>query len=168
MLLSRSTAALPTERMNGVDSDSSSTSSQTSSEHDPTSRIQHETYNASSATNWPDESASMFASNTLAASSQSTNATSSTRTLLHSPKNIRAGETNISTTTAAATTVNHNGPLPEYKLFGSNTPSLHTILFGNTDNSPSISQSHRPMTNGIDHALEDIERRMMGTIESFR
>ena len=152
--------------MNGGDSDSSSTSSQTSSEHDPTSRVQHETYNASPATNWPEENASMFASNNLAPSSQSTNTSSSTRTLLHSPKNTRAGETNGAA--AATATVNHNDPLPEYKLFGSNAPSIHTILFGNTDNSQSISQSHRPLTNGIDHELEDIERRLMGTSESLR
>jgi hypothetical protein len=47
-------------------------------------------------------------------------------------------------------TVKNYDQLPEYKLFSSNTPSIHSILFGNNEN---------PQT-GIDHDLREIEKRL--------
>ncbi|CAF4369027.1 unnamed protein product, partial [Rotaria magnacalcarata] len=58
-----------------VDSDTTSTSSQTSSEHDPqvTSLVvQAQTYTASPTTNWSEERTSFFATNNLASSQQAT------------------------------------------------------------------------------------------------
>ena len=85
--LLNSTTAINGDTLNG-DSDLSSTSSQTSSEHDPSVRARVS----------PDQSNEY-------------------------------------------STVNNFDQIPEYKLFNSNTPSIHSILFGNNENT-------QPMTNG--------------------
>jgi hypothetical protein len=68
-----------------------------------------------------------------------------------SPKDNQTNEMN---------TVKNFDQLPEYKLFSSNAPSIHSILFGNNDNS-------QPRINGIDHDLREIEKRLMGKIIPF-
>jgi hypothetical protein len=52
--------------------------------------------------------------------------------------------------------------VPEYKLFSSNIPSIHNLLFGNNENGQLTQQSHRPLLNGIDHDVREIEKRLMG------
>lgn len=118
-----STTAINGDTLNG-DSDLSSTSSQTSSEHDPSHRTR-----VSPLKTWPDESTTNF----------------------YPPTNHLVSN--------GLSTVNNNfDQLPEYKLFNSNTPSIHSILFGNNENSQL----------GIDHDLRDIEKRLMGkSIISF-
>jgi hypothetical protein len=157
-----STTAINGDTLNG-DFDSSSTSSQTSSEHDSSVRPQIQTYNVSPSTNWPDEKTSFFATtnnNNLASSSQQSQVTnkSSMATLGNSTKDIRPNET----ASMNNTTVKSFDQIPEYKLFSSNAPSIHTMLFGNNDNSQSIQQSHRPIINGIDHDVREIEKRLLG------
>jgi len=160
-----------------VDSDTTSTSSQTSSEHDPqvpSSTNQTQTYNnISPTTNWPDDRTALFATNNLASSSQqqappplpssqttttTTKSSSQSTTILSSPKNTN----NNLLTESTNNTVKTFDQLPEYKLFSSNLPSIHNIFFGNNENSQ---QSHRPLINGIDHDVREIEKRLMGMIK---
>jgi hypothetical protein len=155
-----------------VDSDTTSTSSQTSSEHDPQiapSTIQTQTYNMSPTTNWPEDRTSFFATNNLA-SSQSLSQPTTTKSLsqtstsinipvtaiLCSPKNTN---NNLLTESTNNNTVKNFDQVPEYKLFSSNIPSIHHLFFGNNENGQ---QSHRPLTNGIDHDVREIEKRLMG------
>ena len=49
--------------------------------------------------------------------------------------------------------------VPEYKLFSSNAPSIHNLLFGNNENGQ---HSHRTLFNGNDHDVREIEKRLMG------
>ena len=156
-----------------VDSDTTSTSSQTSSEHEPqvpSSTNQTQTYNISPTTNWPDDRTSFFATNNLASSSSSqqqtpppppssttTKSSSQSTTILSSPKSTN----NNLLTESTNNTVKNFDQLPEYKLFSSNLPSIHNIFFGNNENSQ---QSHRPIINGIDHDVREIEKRLMGMI----
>jgi hypothetical protein len=151
-----------------VDSDTTSTSSQTSSEHDPqipSSTIQTQTYNVSPTTNWPDDRTSFFATNNLASSQQQTSSTttkslSQPTTILSSPKTTT---NNNLLTESTNNTVKSFDQVPEYKLFSSNIPSIHNIFFGNNENSQ---QSHRPLINGIDHDVREIEKRLMGMIKN--
>ena len=86
--------------MNGdtlnVDSDFSSTSSQTSSEHDPSLQTR-----VSPIKTWSDDV---------------------------KPSSSELNQTNESSTALAY------DQIPEYKLFSTNAPSTHTILFGTNDN----------------------------------
>lgn len=109
-----STTAINGDTLNG-DSDLSSTSSQTSSEHDPSHRTR-----VSPLKTWPDESTNFYPKNNLVSNGIST--------------------------------VNHFDQLPEYKLFNSNTPSIHSLLFGN----------HDQTKLSIDHDLREIEKRLIG------
>jgi hypothetical protein len=120
--INNDTTAINSDTLNG-DSDLSSTSSQTSSEHDPSLRTR-----VSPMKNWPDES--------------------TTNNLVS--KDIQSNEITTSF-----------DQVPEYKLFSSNGPSIHSILFGNNENSQ---QSPRPTINRIDHDLREIEKRLMGKI----
>ncbi|UJR13836.1 hypothetical protein I4U23_000847 [Adineta vaga] len=146
-----STTAINGDTLNG-DSDMSSTSSQTSSEHDPSLRTQ--TYNISPSKNWPDESGAYFPPppppNLVSSSSSSSQLPNKpiVSTSLNSPKDIPSNEPTVKT----------YDQLPEYKLFGSNGPSIHSLLFGNNENNP---QPQRSVTNGIDHDLREIEKRLM-------
>lgn len=171
-----------------VDSDSTSTSSQTSSEHDPqvasssSSTNQTQAHHVSPTTNWPEERTSFFSANNLASSQSNTSKPVSppmntpANTLHYSP-----ASTNSSHLLPDSTTTNNHHPnnnnhhqhqhhtgkssdqVPEYKLFSSNTPSLHTILFGNHENNQSNSAlSHRALLNGADHDVRVIEKRLMG------
>ncbi len=114
-----STTAINGDTLNG-DSDLSSASSQTSSEHDPSLRTR-----VSPMKTWPDESINFYPNNN------------------NNNNNLVPNE---------IPTVKNFDQLPEYKLFSSNTPSIHSILFGNNEN---------PQT-GIDHDLREIEKRLMG------
>ncbi|CAF1108825.1 unnamed protein product [Rotaria sordida] len=158
-----------------VDSDTTSTSSQTSSEHDPqvtSLTIQTtQTCNTSpTTTNWPDERTSFFATNNLASSQQPPPPTTTTKSLSQISPSI-----NVPVTTMLSSPNNNNlltesnnnnnnntvknfDQLPEYKLFSSNIPSIHNLLFGNNENSQ---QSQRPLINGIDHDVREIEKRLM-------
>jgi len=111
--INNDTTAINSDTLNG-DSDLSSTSSQTSSEHDPSLRTR-----VSPMKNWPDESTT---NNLVSKDTQSNEITTSF------------------------------DQVPEYKLFSSNVPSIHSILFGNHENS-------------IDHDLREIEKRLIGKIE---
>ncbi|CAF3915495.1 unnamed protein product [Rotaria sordida] len=144
-----STTAINGDTLNG-DSDISSTSSQTSSEHDPSLRTQISTYNISPSTNWPDESGNFYPTNNnlvSSSSSQLINKTSVSNPL----KDIQSNE-------ITNNTVKVFDQIPEYKLFSSNSPSIHSILFGKNEN---IQQSQRPLINGIDHDLREIEKRLL-------
>ncbi|CAF3535966.1 unnamed protein product [Rotaria sp. Silwood1] len=151
-----STTAMNGDTLNG-DSDISSTSSQTSSEHDPSLRTQIPTYNISPSTNWPDESVNFYPknninnNNNLVSSSQLINKSSVTN-ILNPSKDIQTNETTMNNT------VKVFDQLPEYKLFSSNSPSIHSILFGKNENTQ---QLQRPLINGIDHDLRDIEKRLI-------
>ncbi|CAF1674789.1 unnamed protein product, partial [Adineta ricciae] len=164
-----------------VDSDTTSTSSQTSSEHDPQitpSTIQTQTYNNISPNpNWSEERTSFFATN------NNNNLASSQSLLLPPPlptsinKPLSQTSTSINTPVAAllcspkltnnnllteSTNNNHTvknfDQIPEYKLFSSNNPPLHNLLFCNNENGQ---QSHRPLINGIDHDVREIEKRLL-------
>ena len=167
-----------------VDSDSTSTSSQTSSEHDPqvasSSTNQTQTYHVSPTTNWPEERTSFFSANNLASSQSNTSKPVSppmntpANTLHYSPASTNSSHLLPDSTTTNNHHHNNNNhhqhhtgksldQVPEYKLFSSNTPSLHTILFGNHENNQSNSAlSHRPLLNGADHDVRVIEKRLMG------
>jgi len=158
-----------------VDSDATSTSSQTSSEHDPqvsSSTNQTQTYNISPTTNWPDDRTSRFPTNNNLASSQQTTTKSLSQTspsinvpvtaILCSPKNNNNNNNNnnlLTESTNNNNTVKNFDQLPEYKLFSSNIPSIHNLFFGNNENGQ---QSHRPLINGTDHDVREIEKRLMG------
>ena len=170
-----------------VDSDSTSTSSQTSSEHDPQIApltTQTHVYQVSPTTNWPDERTSFFATNSLASSqTTSTTATKPVSPSMNAPVTAMLASPKAPTTT---TTANHNlltestnnnnhnnnatvknfDQVPEYKLFSSNIPSIHTLLFGNNENSQWTQASQRPLMNGSDHDVREIEKRLMGTKRS--
>lgn len=62
------------------------------------------------------------------------------------------------------TTVKSSDPIPEYKLFGSNTPSIHTILFGNSEHSTTL---NRPFINTHEHDVREIEKKLMGSSKLF-
>ncbi|CAF3016204.1 unnamed protein product [Rotaria sp. Silwood2] len=152
-----STTAINGDTLNG-DSDISSTSSQTSSEHDSSLRTQIPTY-ISPSTNWPDESGSFYPTNNnnnnnnLASSSQLINKPSVSN-VLNPLRDIQSNETTINNT------VKVYDQLPEYKLFSSNSPSIHSILFGKNENTQ---QPQRPIINGIDHDLREIEKRLIAS-----
>ncbi|CAF1059106.1 unnamed protein product [Adineta ricciae] len=145
-----STTAINGDTLNG-DSDMSSTSSQTSSEHDPSLRTHIQTYNISPTKTWPDESAPYFLPppppDLISATNQLPNRPT-VPTSFNSSKHIPSNES----------VVKPSDQLPEYKLFGSNGPSIHSLLFGNNENSQ---QSQRPIINGTDHDLREIEKRLM-------
>jgi hypothetical protein len=86
--------------------------------------------------NWPDESTNFYPNNLVSNKSSLDNQTNEIPTN-HTVKNF--------------------DQLPEYKLFSSNSPSIHSILFGNNENPP-------PLINSIDHDLREIEKRLMGKI----
>lgn len=159
-----STTAINGDTLNG-DSDASSTSSQTSSEHDPSSRAQLGNLNVSPSTNWPGQSTSTYPTTNLLSSNQPTNSSSSSsispsvNALFNGNSQSRPNDN----TTQPNSTVKHLDHVPEYKLFGSNTPSIHTLLFGTNENTQSRSQSHYPGSNGINHELDDLEKRLSGT-----
>jgi hypothetical protein len=159
-----------------VDSDTTSTSSQTSSEHDQQGTTiinQTQTYNISPTTNWPDDRTSRFTTNNLASSQQITTKSLSQTSpsinvpvtaILCSPKPNNNNNNNNNNNSLTESTNNNNtvknyDQLPEYKLFSSNIPSIHNLFFGNNENSQ---QSHRPLINGIDHDVREIEKRLMG------
>jgi hypothetical protein len=153
--LVHSTTAINGDTLNG-DSDISSTSSQTSSEHDPALRTHLPTYNVSPSTNWPDETATYFPPpppppSNLISSPQLPNKPVVSNSF-NSPKDMPTNEATVKTL----------DQLPEYKLFGSNGPSIHSLLFGTSENTQ---QPQRPVTNGIDHDLRAIEKRLMGKID---
>ncbi len=129
--LFNSTTAINGDTLNG-DSDLSSTSSQTSSEHDPSIQT-----HVSPTKTWPDEPRNFYPNN-------SPNLVSN-----NSRKDNPSNDLN---------TVKNFDQIPEYKLFSSNGPSIHSILFGNNENT-------QPKTNGIDHDLREIEKRLMGKIK---
>lgn len=54
--------------------------------------------------------------------------------------------------TNETSTVNNFDQVPEYKLFSSNAPSIHSILFGNNENSQTA----------VDHDIRAIEKKLMG------
>ena len=91
-----------------------------------------------------------------------------TAAMLASPK---AATTTHNLLTESTNNNNHNNnatvknfdQVPEYKLFSSNVPSIHTILFGNNENSQWTQASQRPLMNGSDHDVREIEKRLMGT-----
>jgi hypothetical protein len=105
-------------------------------------------YNVSPSTNWPDESAIFYPT------------TTNNNNNLASPsvpnKDNRSNEPSTNNNT-----VKNFDQIPEYKLFSSNGPSIHSILFGNNENTQ---QSHRPLINGTDHDVRQIEKRLMGRI----
>jgi hypothetical protein len=152
-----------------VDSDTTSTSSQTSSEHDPqvtSSTNPTQTFNISPTRNWPDDRTSIFTTNNLASSQQTTTTTKSlsqtspsinlpVTTSLSSPKN---NNNNLLTESTNNNPVKNFDQVPEYKLFSSNVPSIHNLFFGNHENGQ---QSHRPIINGTDHDVREIEKRLM-------
>jgi len=158
------TNGYPTETFNSttaihVDSDSTSTSSQTSSEHEPqmvnSTTLPPNTFHQ----HWPDERPIAAAATTTTylpvvnhpfASSQQINVTA-TATVASAP-------TPLDSTSNGTTTVKSSDPLPEYKLFGSNTPSIHTILFGNSEHSSTL---NRPLFNTHDHDVREIEKKLM-------
>ncbi len=158
-----------------VDSDTTSTSSQTSSEHDPqvtSSTNPTQTFNISPTRNWPDDRTSIFTTNNLASSQQTTTTTKSlsqtspsinvpVTTSLSSPKNNN--NNNLLTESTNNNPVKNFDQVPEYKLFSSNVPSIHNLFFGNHENGQ---QSHRPIINGTDHDVREIEKRLMGMKES--
>ncbi|CAF2213304.1 unnamed protein product [Rotaria magnacalcarata] len=150
-----STTTMNVDTLNG-DSDISSTSSQTSSEHDPSLRSQMYTYNLSLLTNWPDESGNFYPTNTntnnLASSSSQLINKSSVSNISNPAKDVQSNETTITNT------VNGFDQIPEYKLFSSNGLSIHSILFGKNEHTQ---QSHRPVINGIEHDLRVIEKRLL-------
>ena len=113
-----STTAINGDTLNG-DSDLSSTSSQTSSEHDPSLQTR-----ASPMKTWPDESSNFYPNN-------------------NNHHHLLANE---------MPTVKNFDQVPEYKLFSSNAPSIHSILFGTNENPPPA----------IDQDLREIEKRLMG------
>ena len=143
------------DTLNG-DSDISSTSSQTSSEHDPSLRTQIQTYNASPSTNWPDESAIYYPNNPTTTNNNNLVTSSISPSVLNILNSAKDTSTNETTSNSTAKNFDQ---LPEYKLFSSNGPSIHSILFGNNEHSQ---QSHRPLINGIDHDIREIEKRLMG------
>lgn len=148
-----STTAINGDTLNG-DSDMSSTSSQTSSEHDPSLRTQIQTYNISPTKTWPDESTPYFLppppADLISTTTQLPNRPVAPTTF-NSLKDIPSNDSSVKTF----------DQVPEYKLFGSNGPSIHSLLFGNNENSQQ-QQSQRPVINGIDHDLREIEKRLMG------
>ncbi|UJR33366.1 hypothetical protein I4U23_020814 [Adineta vaga] len=169
-----------------VDSDTTSTSSQTSSEHDPQitpSTIQTQTYNnISPTTNWSEERTSFFATNNnnLASSqliplpplpSSSTNKSlSQTSTSINVPVTAILCSPKPTTNNLLTESTNNNNntvknfdQIPEYKLFSSNNPPLHNLIFCNNENGQ---QSHRPLINGIDHDVREIEKRLMENVLS--
>jgi hypothetical protein len=74
---------------------------------------------------------------------------------------MRSNDVNLHTNT-----VKPMDQLPEYKLFGSNTPSIHTLLFGSNENIQKRSSSHHvPLSNGLNHDVDDIEKRLLGIHE---
>jgi hypothetical protein len=95
--------------------------------------------------NWPDESTNFYPNN-------NNNNPVSNKSSLNSPKDIQSNEITTNHT------VKSFDQLPEYKLFSSNGPSIHSILFGNNGNP-------QPVMNGIDHDLREIEKRLMGKIK---
>lgn len=131
----------------------SSTSSQTSSEHDPTGRTHLQAYNVSPSANWPDESASYFPPPSNLASSPQSSSKPAVSNAVNAQKDAPSNETPGKTF----------DQVPEYKLFGTGGPSIHSLLFGSNENSQ---PSQRPVTNGIDHDLRLIERRLMGKTRS--
>jgi hypothetical protein len=151
IFLLNSTTAINGDTLN-VDSDISSTSSQTSSEHDPSLRTQMQPYNVSPSTNWPDESAIFYPT------TSTTNNNNNNNNLVSPSIPTKDNRSNEPPTN---NTVKNFDQLPEYKLFSSNGPSIHSILFGNNENTQ---QSHRPLINGIDHDLREIEKRLMGRL----
>ena len=146
-----STTAINGDTLNG-DSDMSSTSSQTSSEHDPSLRTHIQTYNISPPKPWPDESTPYFLPppppDLISTTTQLPNRPS-VPTSFNSSKDMPSNDP----------VVKPFDQLPEYKLFSSNGPSIHSLLFGNNENSQ---QSQRPLINGIDHDIREIEKRLMG------
>ena len=54
--------------------------------------------------------------------------------------------------------------VPEYKLFSTNIPPIHNLFFANNENGQ---QSHRPLINGTDHDVREIEKRLMGNESLF-
>ena len=104
-----------------MDSDLSSTSSQTSSEHEPAVQAR-----ISPMTTWPDERNQSF---------------------------LRTNESSTD-------------QVPEYKLFGTNAPSLHTILFGNNENTqPRIDQNYKENDKQRSQIQENDELGRKQTIE---
>ena len=170
------TETFPSTTAINVDSDTTSTSSQTSSEHDPqitSSTNPTQTYNHSPTTNWPDDRTSIFTTNNLASSQQPQTTTSksssqispsmnlSVPNILPSPKTNNNNNNNNNLLTESTNnnhTVKNFDQVPEYKLFSSNVPSIHHFFFGNNENGQ---QSHRPLINGIDHDVREIEKRLM-------
>jgi hypothetical protein len=163
-----------------VDSDTTSTSSQTSSEHDPqvtssSTTNQTQTYNnISPTTNWSDDRTSIFTANNLASSQPPPTTTKSLSQIspsinlpltnnLCSPK-TNNNNNNLLTESTNNTTVKTFDQVPEYKLFSANIPSIHNIFFGNNENGQ---QSHRPLINGTDHDVREIEKRLMGTKQIY-
>lgn len=167
-----------------VDSDTTSTSSQTSSEHDPQitpSTIQTQTYNNISPNpNWSEERTSFFATNNNnnLASSQSlllppppslptsiNKPLSQTSTSINAPVTALLCSPKLSNNNLLTESTNNNhtvknfDQIPEYKLFSSNNPPLHNLFFCNNENGQ---QSHRPLINGIDHDVREIEKRLLG------
>jgi hypothetical protein len=163
-----------------VDSDTTSTSSQTSSEHDPhvtsstNTTNQTQTYNnISPTTNWSDDRASIFTANNLAASQPPSSSTTtkpssqispsinlSVTNNLCSPKiNSNPNNNLLTESSNNNNTVKTFDQVPEYKLFSTNIPSIHNLFFANNENGQ---QSHRPLINGIDHDVREIEKRLMG------
>ena len=62
----------------------------------------------------------------------------------------------LTETSSNNNTVKNFDQLPEYKLFNSNIPSIHSLLFGNTE------QSSRSLVHNSEHDVREIEKRLMG------
>ena len=178
---------------NHVDSDSTSTSSQTSSEHEPqivgSSTLQNAPYHHSQTNQWSDDRPSFIASSSSQRTplSPSLNLTSTLPPTMPSfphPPTITTSNNHLltesthnhhphTTHNSSTTVMKSSDQLPEYKLFGSNTPSIHTILFGMNDNSQghstssSSSSSHRPFINSHEHDVREIEKKLMGICRRF-
>ena len=170
-----------------VDSDATSTSSQTSSEHDPqvsslpTTNNPTQTYQISPNNNWSEDQTSIFTANNLP-SSQLPLTPSNSKSLpqtspsipvnnhVYSSKTTHHNNNNNLLTESTNNNNNHHhhhhqpavktlDQVPEYKLFSSNGPSIHNLLFGNNENGQ---QSRRTLINGNDHDVREIEKRLMG------
>ena len=160
-----STETFPNPTTINVDSDTTSTSSQTSSEHDQqstTNNNNNNNNNNNTNTNWQHDRTSRFPSNTNNNLVQST----TTTTTINS-NNLLTESTNSSAKTF--------DQLPEYKLFSSNAPSIHHLLFGSSNNNNNINNNNNnnnnnatnqqltrtTLINGIDHDVREIEKRLM-------
>lgn len=165
-----------------VDSDAASTSSQTSSEHDPqvpTTNNPTQTYHTSPNNNWSEDQTSIFTANNLPSSQLPSNSKSlpqispsiPVNNHVYSAKTTHHHNNNNNLLTESTNNNNnhhhhHHHPavktleqVPEYKLFSSNGPSIHNLLFGNNENGQ---QSRRTLINGNDHDVREIEKRLMG------